>query len=61
MKTELGAGTLPSGRFGANAAWLRFALLGAMKQFALPPSMTPARPKRLRFSLFTLGARQARS
>jgi hypothetical protein len=62
VKNELGAGSLPSGRFGANAAWFRFALLtynllSAMKQLALPPSMDTARPKRMRFSLFTLAAR----
>jgi len=62
VKNELGGGTFPSGRFGANAAWFRFALLtynvlSAMKQLALPPSMETARPKRLRFALFTLAAR----
>ena len=62
VKNELGGGTFPSGRFGANAAWFRFALLtynvlSAMKQLALPPPMETARPKRLRFALFTLAAR----
>ena len=62
MKNELGGGTFPSGRFGANAAWFRFVLLtynvlSAMKQLALPPSMETARPKRMRFALFTLAAR----
>jgi len=62
VKNELGGGTFPSGRFGANAAWFRFALLtynilSALKLFALPPSMDTARPKRLRFALFTLAAR----
>lgn len=62
VKNELGGGSLPSGRFGANAAWFRFALLtynvlSAMKQLALPPSMETARPKRMRFALFTLAAR----
>jgi Transposase DDE domain group 1 len=62
VKNELGGGTFPSGRFGANAAWFRFALLtynllSALKLFALPPSMDSARPKRLRFALFTLAAR----
>lgn len=47
---------------GANAAWFRFALLmynvlSAMKQLALPPSMDSARPKRMRFALFSLAAR----
>jgi hypothetical protein len=62
VKNELGGGSLPSGHFGANAAWFRFALLtynvlSAMKQLALPPPMETARPKRMRFSLFTLAAR----
>ena len=62
VKNELGGGTFPSGRFGANAAWFRFALLtynvlSAMKQLALPPPMDTARPKRMRFALFTLAAR----
>jgi hypothetical protein len=62
VKNELGGGTPPCGRFGANAAWFRFALLtynvlSAMKQLALPPSMESAQPKRLRFSLFSLAAR----
>jgi Transposase DDE domain group 1 len=62
VKNELGGATPPSGRFGANAAWFRFALLtynvlSAMKQLALPPSMETARPKRMRFALFTLAAR----
>jgi hypothetical protein len=61
VKNELG-GAPPCGRFGANAAWFRFArlsynVLSAMKQLALPPSMETARPKRLRFSLFSLAAR----
>jgi hypothetical protein len=62
VKNELGGGTFPSGRFGANAAWFRLALLtynvlSALKQLALPPSMETARPKRMRFALFTLAAR----
>ena len=62
VKNELGGGSFPSGRFGANAAWFRFALLtynllSAMKQLMLPPSMESARPKRMRFALFTLAAR----
>jgi len=62
VKNELGAATPPCGRFGANAAWFRFALLtynvlSAMKQLVLPPSMESAQPKRMRFSLFSLAAR----
>jgi hypothetical protein len=64
VKNELGGGTPPCGRFGANAAWFRLALLtynvlSAMKQLALPPSMESARPKRMRFMLFSLAARVA--
>lgn len=62
IKNELGGATPPCGRFGANAAWFRFArltynVLSALKQLALPPSMEVARPKKLRFSLFSLAAR----
>jgi len=56
FKNELGGGVLPSGRFGANAAWLRLVLLAhnvlvALKHLALPPELLAARPKRLRFEL----------
>ncbi len=61
-KNELGAATPPSGRFGANAAWYRLSLLtynvlSALKSLALPPALSTARPKRLRFLLFTLPGR----
>ena len=54
MKSELAAGVLPCGRFGANAAWFRMAaishnVLTALKRLALPPELLRARPKRLRF------------
>ena len=59
LKDELGAGVLPSTRFGANAAWFRinaitFNVLTALKRRALPQRFWDARPKRLRFELFTL-------
>jgi len=59
MKDELGAGVMPSGRFGANAAWFRinaltFNVLTVLKRRALPERLRDARPKRLRFELFTL-------
>ncbi|MBI5710836.1 MAG: IS1380 family transposase [Candidatus Eisenbacteria bacterium] len=59
MKDELGAGVMPSGRFGANAAWFRinaltFNVLTVLKRRALPERWRDARPKRLRFELFTL-------
>lgn len=62
LKDELGAGVMPSGRFGANAAWFRinvltFNVLTALKRRALPDRYHVARPKRLRFELFTVPAR----
>jgi hypothetical protein len=61
-KNELGAAVPPCGRFGANAAWYRLSLLtynvlSALKSLALPPALSAARPKRLRFVLFTLAGR----
>jgi hypothetical protein len=61
-KNELGAAVPPCGRFGANAAWYRLSLLAynilsAMKSLVLPASVSAARPKRLRFVLFTLPGR----
>ena len=54
LKNELAAGVWPCSRFGANAAWLRLAVLThnvitALKRMALPESYLTARPKRLRF------------
>lgn len=62
LKNELGAGVMPCGRFGANAAWLRlnvltFNVLAALRRIALPPALAQARPKRLRFKLFSLAGR----
>jgi hypothetical protein len=59
LKDELGAGVLPSARFGANAAWFRinaltFNVLTVLKRCALPERFRDARPKRLRYELFTL-------
>ena len=64
MKDELGAGVMPSGRFGANAAWFRinaltFNVLTVLKRRALPERLRDARPKRLRFELFTLPGKLA--
>jgi hypothetical protein len=54
LKNELGAGVLPCGRLGANAAWLRITtithnVLTALKRLARPAELLRARPKRLRF------------
>jgi len=58
LKNELAAAAaLPSGKFGANAAWFRlnaltYNLLSALKRPTLPGDFATARPKRLRFLLF---------
>jgi hypothetical protein len=57
VKNELAGGVLPRGRYGANAAWFRLAVISynvltAMKRLVLPPDMQTARPKRLRFLIF---------
>ncbi len=65
LKDELAAGVYPSGRFGANAAWLRLQvltlnLLELLKAAALDPQYRNARPKRLRFAIFTQFGRVVR-
>lgn len=62
VKNDLAGGVLPCGRFGANAAWFRLAVLShnvltALKRIGLPAEMTAARPKRLRFQLFYVPGR----
>src|ERR1017187_7286206 len=62
IKNDLGGGVLPSKYFGANAAWLRLAVIAhnvlqALKRLALPPELLTARPKRLRFLLFNMPGR----
>jgi hypothetical protein len=54
LKNELAGGVMPCGRFGANAAWFRLAVLThniftALQRLALPAELLRARPKRLRF------------
>ena len=55
---ELAGGVYPSGKFGANAAWLRLQvltlnLLEILNAVGLPAELRKARPKRLRFLVFT--------
>ena len=56
MKTDLAGGTLPSGKFGANAAWwgimlLSYNLHAAMRLLALPGGLKKKRLKAIRFAL----------
>jgi Transposase DDE domain group 1 len=60
-KNDLAAGVPPSGKFGANAAWYRLNLLTynvltVLRHRALPARFRDARPKRLRYEVFTVPA-----
>lgn len=60
-KNDLAGGVPPSGKFGANAAWYRinlltYNLLSALRRHALPERFRRARPKRLRYEVFTVAA-----
>jgi len=62
MKEDLAGGRLPSGRFGANAAWwgimvLAFNLNSLMKRLALPEGWAPKRLKAIRFGFINLAGR----
>jgi hypothetical protein len=62
MKEDLAGGTLPSGKFGENAAWwwimiLAFNLNTTMKHLVLKGSWVTKRMKAIRFSLINLPGR----
>lgn len=59
IKGELGGRTMPTGKFGSNAAWWRinvlvYNLLRLLKVQALPEELHTARPKKLRFHLLNV-------
>ena len=65
LKNDLAGGRLPSGRFGANAAWwaitvLAFNLNAAMKRLVWGAEWTRKRLKALRFALIVLPGRVVR-
>jgi len=65
MKNDLAGGQLPSGKFGANAAWWALTILthnlnSVMKQLVLGKDWAPSRMKALRFHLIALPGRVVR-
>ena len=66
VKGELGGGTMPTGKFGSNAAWWRITLLAynllrLLKVEALPAELHATRPKGLRFHLFNIAGTVVRT
>jgi hypothetical protein len=65
VKNGLGGGQLPSGKFGANAAWFRIACLAynvvvALRHAWPDESLKNAQTKRLRFAIFNITGRFSR-
>ena len=65
LKNDLAGGTLPSGKFGENAAWwwitvLAFNLLAIMKRTVLPERFRKSRLKALRYWLINIPGRLLR-
>ncbi len=65
LKMDLAGGRLPSGRFGANAAWWTHAVLAcnlhaALRTLALGPAWAGKRMKAVRFALLGLPGRVVR-
>jgi len=62
MKSDLAGGTLPSGKFGADAAWWQIMVLAynlhqAMRLLAMPGPISKKRLKAIRFALIDVPAR----
>lgn len=62
MKNDLAGGHLPSGRFGANAAWwamtvLAYNLNSLMKRLVMPEGWAPKRLKAMRFGFIRVAGR----
>lgn len=65
VKNGLGGGRLPSGKFGANAAWFRIAciaynVMSALRSAWPDESLASAKAKRLRFEIFNVTGRFSR-
>jgi len=66
MKEDLAGGCLPSGKFGANAAWWAIMIIALniqafIKRIVLPAECRTWRMKRLRFKLIDFAARVTRT